>query len=49
VRHDPVCGLVLDPDEHLPAIEEHGIRHEFCSDDCRRRFLTGGLAAPTEA
>jgi trehalose synthase len=44
VRHDPVCGLVLDPDKTGPAIEEHGVRYEFCSDDCRRRFLTRGQA-----
>src|SRR5215203_1770853 len=38
---DPVCGLVLDRDRSAPAIEENGIRHEFCSDDCRRTFITG--------
>lgn len=39
VLHDPVCGLVLDPDANLPTIEEHGLRHSFCSNDCRRHFL----------
>ena len=37
---DPVCGLVLDPDRPAPAIEANGIRHTFCSDDCRRAFIT---------
>jgi trehalose synthase len=45
VRRDPVCGLILDPDRPAPAVEQHGARHEFCSDDCRRRFLTGSPAA----
>jgi trehalose synthase len=39
-RRDPVCGLVLDPDEDAPAVEEDGVRHAFCSDDCRRAFVT---------
>lgn len=39
VLHDPVCGLVLDPDEDLPTIEDHGVRHSFCSNDCRRQYL----------
>jgi trehalose synthase len=43
VLRDPVCGLVLDPDTDLPAIEVHGDRRVFCSDDCRRRFLTERL------
>jgi trehalose synthase len=43
VLHDPVCGLVLDPDATLPAIEEHGARHVFCSNGCRRAFLTRQL------
>ena len=44
---DPVCGLVLDPDRSPPAIEENGIRYEFCSDDCRRTFITGPRTRPT--
>jgi trehalose synthase len=43
VQRDPVCGLVLDPEANGPAVEEHGVRHAFCSDDCRRRFLTRSL------
>ena len=39
-EHDPVCGLVLDPDRDSPALEEDGIRYAFCSDDCRRAFVT---------
>jgi trehalose synthase len=46
VLHDPVCGLVLDPDQDLPTIEEHGVRRSFCSNDCRRRFLTNQLGPP---
>jgi trehalose synthase len=45
VRRDPVCGLVIDPDAEAPTIEEHGRRHSFCSDDCRRRFLTRVLTS----
>jgi trehalose synthase len=40
VLDDPVCGLVLDSEAALPAIEEHGMRYVFCSDGCRRMFLT---------
>jgi trehalose synthase len=43
VQRDPVCGLVLDPEKQLPSVEEHGIRYAFCSNDCRRRYLTRGL------
>jgi trehalose synthase len=43
VLRDPVCGLVLDPDQPGPTIEEHGVYYAFCSDDCRRRFLTRSL------
>jgi trehalose synthase len=39
ILHDPVCGLILDPDADLPTIEDHGLRHSFCSNDCRRQFL----------
>ena len=45
ILQDPLCGLVLDPDAELPAIEEHGRRHVFCSDGCRRAFITGQLTA----
>ena len=48
VRQDPVCGLVLDPEQETPTVEEHGVRHAFCSNDCRRRFLTRGLEWPEE-
>jgi trehalose synthase len=44
---DPVCGLVLDPDRTAPAIEDNGIRYEFCSDDCRRTFITSSRRRPT--
>jgi trehalose synthase len=43
VLQDPVCGLVLDPGAALPAIEGHGTRHVFCSNGCRRVFLTREL------
>jgi trehalose synthase len=43
VLRDPVCGLVLDPDTPLPAIEQRGKRQVFCSDDCRRQFLTRAI------
>jgi trehalose synthase len=42
-QQDPVCGLVLDADEESPSIEEDGRRYSFCSDDCRRTFLTRRL------
>ena len=41
---DPICGLVLDPDVGAPAIEEDGVRYSFCSEDCRRAFVTRHLA-----
>lgn len=43
VQRDPVCGLVLDRDAAAPAIEQAGVRYAFCSDDCRRRYLTRDL------
>jgi trehalose synthase len=46
-RHDPVCGLVLDPDRDAPAIEEDGRRYSFCSEDCRRAFVTRRLEHST--
>jgi trehalose synthase len=42
-RQDPVCGLVLDPDGDAPAIEEDGRHYSFCSEDCRRAFVTRHL------
>jgi trehalose synthase len=45
-EHDPVCGLVLDPERDPPAVEENGTRYGFCSDDCRRAFLTRHLPTP---
>jgi trehalose synthase len=48
VLHDPVCGLVLDPDGDLPVIEVRGVRHVFCSNDCRRQFLTERLEPSEE-
>ncbi|MGE5690055.1 MAG: glycosyltransferase [Pseudomonadota bacterium] len=45
---DPWCGLVLDPDVRAPSLEHEGVRRQFCSDDCRRRFLTHGLGRTEE-
>jgi YHS domain-containing protein len=45
VRTDPVCGLALDPESASPTFEAGGVRHWFCSDDCRRRFVKQ-LGAP---
>ena len=39
--------MPLDPERDHPTIEAAGVRHAFCSNDCRRRFLTshdGALA-----
>jgi trehalose synthase len=47
VLTDPVCGLVLDPDAHAPTLEFEGVRHAFCSDECRRRFLMRDLPVQT--
>ena len=46
---DPMCGLVLDPDVNAPAIEEDGVRYSFCSEDCRRAFVTRRLAGQRPA
>jgi len=40
---DPVCGLILDAEAQLPAVERSGTRSTFCCNDCRRRFLTSAL------
>ena len=49
VRRDPVCGLVIGPDTNAPTVEEHHVRYAFCSNECRRRFLTRGVASPPTA
>lgn len=37
---DPVCGMRVTPD-HAAATEEHdGATYSFCSEHCRRTFLT---------
>jgi trehalose synthase len=43
VVRDPMCGLVIDPDENAPTLVEGGVSYAFCSNDCRRHFLTRGL------
>ena len=46
-QQDTVCGLVLDPDGDAPAIEEDGLHYSFCSEDCRRAFVTRRLGHVT--
>jgi YHS domain-containing protein len=44
VTRDPMCGRVIDLDTSAPTVVESGVSYAFCSNDCRRHFLTRGLA-----
>ena len=36
---DPVCGMVVDPDDDPPQQEFEGHPYYFCSDTCKQEFL----------
>jgi trehalose synthase len=39
-RHDPVCRMAVSEDQSAPAATYRDREYRFCSEDCRRRFLT---------
>jgi trehalose synthase len=40
-RRDPVCGMAISREPHLPTETYRGRTFRFCSEDCRRRFRLG--------
>ncbi|NWG12023.1 MAG: YHS domain-containing protein [Acidobacteria bacterium] len=42
---DPVCGMYMDPRLAL-HLKERGGDFYFCSEECRRKFLSGTSAHP---
>ena len=52
---DPVCGMLLDPDEAPASLEHEGAVLHFCSQGCRQEFSDtihrtySGSDAPNEA
>lgn len=41
--YDPVCGEEIARPEVAPAHTRDGVRHYFCSDRCKTRFLLDPL------
>jgi putative ABC transport system ATP-binding protein len=39
---DPVCGMLVDPDEAPASIDQDDARLYFCSRGCRDEFLSSG-------
>jgi len=44
IARDPVCGLLI-AGQPVASVVREGRRHDFCSHDCRERFLRAGAAA----
>src|SRR6056297_2588296 len=38
VTRDPVCGMIVDPEDDKPQMEYDGHVYHFCDDECRDRF-----------
>lgn len=36
---DPVCQMVLDPADGHPSFDYDGKTYQFCSEECRQRFI----------
>jgi YHS domain-containing protein len=36
---DPVCGMLVDPDDDPPQQEFEGHPFYFCSEECKTEFL----------
>ncbi len=41
--HDPVCGMVVDPEVSKFHTEQAGVVHYFCSAGCQTKFLANPL------
>jgi Cu+-exporting ATPase len=37
---DPVCGMLVDPDDDPPQQEFEGHPYYFCSEECKQEFLS---------
>ena len=35
---DPVCGMIVDPDQAVAKVEYAGKTYHFCSEACHKRF-----------
>ncbi|NNE66400.1 MAG: YHS domain-containing protein, partial [Pyrinomonadaceae bacterium] len=46
---DPVCGMMLDPENAAARIESEGEIYYFCSDKCKLTFESKMKAEPAEA
>ncbi len=46
---DPVCGMLLDPDEAPASLEHEGAVLHFCSRGCREEFSHGTLLGYTDS
>lgn len=47
VTKDPICGMTVDKATTLHA-ERDGKTFFFCSDSCRKKFLSAGAGAKPE-
>ncbi|MCL4797764.1 MAG: YHS domain-containing protein [Bryobacteraceae bacterium] len=47
VTKDPICGMSVDAATALHA-EREGETFYFCSDECRRKFLSRSASATPE-
>ena len=48
VTKDPVCGMTVDPATAI-HVDRDGKRSYFCSERCRRQFLSQPAMARTES
>lgn len=35
---DPVCGMMIEPDDAVASVEHEGKTYYFCSQDCKEAF-----------
>lgn len=40
ITRDPVCGMTVDPKAGKPTAEHDGHTYHFCSDGCRKKFVS---------
>jgi Cu+-exporting ATPase len=41
MEKDIICGMTVDPKTAIKA-EKNGVKHYFCSEHCRKKFLSSG-------
>ena len=49
LERDPVCGMLLDPEQAPASIAREGARLYFCSNGCRDEYLAGETAGAAAA